>query len=166
MQDIIPFLWFDTQAEEAANFYVSVFENAKLGDIMRYTKEVSEEGSGLPVGSVLTAEFELNGKKFVCLNGGPMFKFTEAVSFMVPCDTQEELDDYWAKLSEGGEIQMCGWLKDKYGLSWQIVPAPLEKMIHDSDPEKTGRVMAQVMQMKKLDFEPLRRAYEGEPVSA
>jgi predicted 3-demethylubiquinone-9 3-methyltransferase (glyoxalase superfamily) len=158
MNKIIPFLWFDGQAEEAARFYVSVFKDGKMGEIARFDEAVAEAAQ-MPVGAVLTASFEILGNRFVALNGGPAFKFTEAVSFMVHCDTQEELDHYWDKLTEGGEVQMCGWLKDKYGLSWQIVPAPLEAWRHD--PEKGARVMAKVMELKKLDFKPLQDAYEG-----
>jgi len=155
MQKITPFLWFDNQAEEAVNFYVSVFKNSKIKGMTRYT---GEEPSGQK-GSVMTVSFELDGQEFVALNGGPQFKFTEAVSFVINCETQEEIDYYWEKLSSGGgdEVQ-CGWLTDRYGLSWQVVPAKIREWAKD----KTGfqRVMHAVMQMKKLDITALQRAYE------
>jgi len=157
MQHITPFLWFDTEAEEAANFYVSVFPNSKIGAVARY----GEAGPG-EAGSVMTVEFELNGLRFVALNGSPEFKFTEAVSFVINCGTQEEVDDYWAKLSEGGEEGPCGWLKDRYGLSWQVVPKVLVELLKDPDPAKAQRVMGAMLQMGKIEIEPLRRAYEGE----
>lgn len=160
MQKITPFLWFDNNAEEAANYYVSLFKNSNLGDIARYD-EAGAKAAGRPVGSVMVVEFELEGQKFTALNGGPHFKFTEAVSFVVNCETQREVDEFWAKLSEDGSEGQCGWLKDKYGLSWQIVPTELIKMLKDKDSEKSHRVMAAIMQMKKLDIETLRRAYEG-----
>lgn len=160
LNSIVPHLWFDSQAEEAANFYVSVFPDSKLGPVTRYDRKVSEVAKR-PEGSVMTVSFELRGQRFVALNGGPLFKFSEAVSFMVLCETQEELDHFWERLSEGGEIQYCGWLKDKYGLSWQIAPAKLESMMHDLDPAKCQRVMAQVMEMRKLDFGPIEDAYRG-----
>ena len=156
MQKITPFLWFDNNAEEAANFYVSVFKNSKLLNIARY----GEAGPG-PAGSVMTAEFELNGQEFVALNAGPTFKFTEAISFVVNCETQEEVDYYWERLSEGGEKSHCGWLKDKFGLSWQVTPTILGKLMADKDQEKSNRVMQQMLKMDKLDIEPLQRAYEG-----
>lgn len=159
MQKISPFLWFENQAEEAANFYVSVFRNSKIGNITRYNEEVAE-ASGKPEGSVMTIEFQLEGQDFIALNGGPQFKFTEAISFSVDCKTQEEVDELWEKLSEGGEEGPCGWLKDKYGLSWQIVPAVLIEMLHDKDAEKAKRVTRAMFQMKKLDIETLKRAYE------
>src|SRR4030095_11588328 len=135
MQKITPFLWFDNQAEEAMNFYVSIFKNSKIVSVTRYP-----EGGPGPAGTVLTANFQLNGQEFVALNGGPRFKFTEAVSFVVNCETQQEVDDYWGKLSEGGEESMCGWLKDKYGLSWQIVPTVLPKLLGDKNAKKAQRV--------------------------
>ena len=156
MQKITPFLWFDNNAEEAANFYVSVFKNSKLLNIAKY----SDAGPG-PKGSVMTAEFELDGQQFVALNGGPSFKFTEAISFVVNCETQEEVDYYWERLSEGGEKSRCGWLKDKFGLSWQVVPMILGMLMADKDPAKSQRVMEAMLQMDKIDIEPLQRAYEG-----
>lgn len=156
MRRISPFLWFDTQAEEAARFYVSVFENSRILSTSRY----GEGGPG-PRGSVMTVEFELDGQRFVALNGGPQFKFTEAVSFAVDCATQEEVDRFWGKLSEGGQEGPCGWLKDRYGLSWQIVPSALGKLLSDPDPARSKRVMQAMLQMKKLDVGALRRAYDG-----
>jgi predicted 3-demethylubiquinone-9 3-methyltransferase (glyoxalase superfamily) len=160
MQKITPFLWFDDQAEEAANFYVSLFKNSKLGDIARYD-EAGAKASGRPSGSVMVIEFQLEGQDFVALNGGPHFKFTEAVSFVVNCETQQEVDDFWEKLSEGGEESQCGWLKDKYGLSWQVVPTVLSRMLKDKDHEKSQRVMKAMLQMKKIEIAPLQQAYEG-----
>jgi predicted 3-demethylubiquinone-9 3-methyltransferase (glyoxalase superfamily) len=157
MQKITPFLWFDGQAEEAANFYCSVFKNSKVKEITHYT---GEEPSG-EKGSVMTVSFELNGQEFVALNGGPQFKFTEAVSFVINCDTQEEIDYYWEKLTAGGgeEVQ-CGWLADKYGLSWQVVPSQFfDEWVKDA--AGLQRVMREVMQMKKLDIATLQKAYEG-----
>lgn len=154
-------LWFDGQAEEAANHYISIFEDSKLGKIAHY----GDAGPG-PAGSVLTVEFELNGQKFVGLNGGPEFTFNEAISFQVSCDDQEEVDYYWSKLSEGGEEGPCGWLKDKYGVSWQIVPAVLPDLIGDSDPEKANRAMEAMLSMGKLDIAALERAHAGEAVGS
>lgn len=158
MPAIKPCLWFDTQAEEAAKFYVSIFKNSKLGNLSYYG-----EGAPLPKGTVLTATFYLDGQEFMALNGGPVFKFSEAISFVVTCQTQPEIDDYWKKLTTGGgqEVQ-CGWLKDKFGLSWQIVPAALGEMMKDKDPAKTNRVMKALMQMIKLDIGGLEKAYRGE----
>jgi len=156
MQLITPFLWFDNNAEEAMNFYISVFKNSKVGRVTRY----GEAGPG-PAGSVMTVEFELDGQKFVGLNGGPHFKFTEAVSFTVRCETQEEIDYYWDKLSEGGQTSRCGWLKDKFGLSWQVEPRILGDLMADKDPEKAKRVMEAMLKMDKIDIEPIKRAYEG-----
>ena len=156
MQKITPFLWFDSNAEEAVNFYVSVFKNSKVLKVARY----SDAGPG-PKGSVMTVEFELDGLEFVALNAGPTFKFTEAISFVVDCETQEEVDYYWERLSEGGEKSHCGWLKDKFGLSWQVTPTILGKLMTDNDSEKAKRVMETMLQMDKLDIEPLQRAYEG-----
>ncbi len=156
MQLITPFLWFDNNAEEAMNFYVSVFKNSKVKRITRY----GEAGPG-PAGTVMTVEFELNGQEFVGLNGGPQFKFTEAVSFTVRCATQEEIDYYWDKPSEGGEKSRCGWLKDKFGLWWQVEPSLLGDMMADKDPEKAKRVMQAMLKMDKIDIEPLKRAYDG-----
>ena len=156
MQRITPFLWFDSQAEEAAKFYVSVFKNSKVGQITHYT---GEEPSGMK-GQVMTVDFELDGQQFVALNGGPQFKFTEAISFVINCGTQEEIDYYWEKLTAGGgeEVQ-CGWLADKYGLSWQVVPANLKNWA--KDPAGFKRVMQALMPMKKLDMATLQRAYDG-----
>ena len=156
MRRINPFLWFDDQAEEAAGFYVSVFPNSKILGVTRY----GEAGPGEP-GTVMTVDFELNGQPFVALNGGPEFTFTDAVSFLVECETQEEVDEYWERLAEGGEHGPCGWLKDRFGLSWQVVPVVLEELIRDADPEKSQRVMRAMLQMGKIEIEPLRRAYEG-----
>jgi len=163
MQKIIPHLWFDSQAEEAANFYVTIFKNSKIGRITRYPK-VAEEVSGKPAGSVMTVAFQLEGQDFLALNGGPEFKFNESVSFMVKCETQEEIDYYWNKLKEGGDekAQICGWLKDKFGLSWQITPSALIEMIEDEDPQKVERVMQAMLEMKKLDLATLKAAYERE----
>ena len=158
---ITPFLWFDTQAEEAANFYVSIFKNSRIKGLARYDTEAAQ-ASGQPKGSVMTVQFELDGQDFVALNGGPTFKFTEAISLVVNCESQAEIDHFWQKLSAGGGQEVeCGWLKDRFGLSWQVVPADLEEMIQDKDPEKPKRVMAAVMKMKKLDMAELRKAYEG-----
>ena len=156
MQKITPFLWFDNNAEEAVNFYISVFKNSKVLSTTRY----GEAGPG-PAGTVLTAAFQLQGQEFIALNGGPHFKFTEAVSFSVNCETQEEVDEYWEKLSEGGEKGRCGWLKDKFGLSWQVNPAVLGEMLQDKDPEKAKRVMEAMLQMDKIDIPTLKKAYEG-----
>jgi len=156
MQKITPFLWFDNNAEEAVNFYVSLFKNSKVLSITRY----GEAGPG-PAGTVLTAAFQLQGQEFIALNGGPQFKFSEAISFSVNCETQEEVDQYWEKLSEGGEKGRCGWLKDKYGLSWQVNPVVLGEMLQDEDPEKAKRVMEAMLQMDELDIETLKKAYEG-----
>jgi len=155
MQKITPFLWFDDKAEEAMNFYVSIFKNSKRGRISRY----GEAGPG-PKGTVMVATFQLEGQEFIALNGGPQFKFTEAISFVVSCETQDEVDAFWEKLSEGGAKGQCGWLKDKYGLSWQIVPTALGELMSDPDPEKSKRVMTAMLQMKKLDISGLKRAYD------
>jgi predicted 3-demethylubiquinone-9 3-methyltransferase (glyoxalase superfamily) len=156
MHKITPCLWFDNQAEEAMNFYVSIFRNSKTGAITRY----GDAGPG-PKGGVMTVEFELDGRPFVGLNGGPIFKFTEAVSFIVHCDSQEEVDDLWERLSEGGEKSQCGWLKDKFGLSWQIVPVALMELMKGHDARKTQKVMQAMLQMKKLDIAKLNQAAEG-----
>ena len=148
MQKITTFLWYDDKAEEAANFYVSVFKNSKISGITRYG-ESGSKAAGRPKGSVMTVEFQLDGQDFTALNGGPAFKFTEAISLVVYCDTQEEVDSYWEKLLEGGVESQCGWLKDKYGLSWQVTPAVLPKMLLDKDPDKAERVMAAMLEMKK-----------------
>lgn len=156
MRKITPFLWFDNQAEEAMNFYVSLFKNSKTGAITRYG-----EGAPGPKGTVMTATFQLDGQDFMALNGGPLFKFTEAISFFVNCETQEEVDEFWERLSAGGEPGRCGWLKDKYGLSWQIIPTALGEMLQDEDGEKSKRIMQAMLQMNKLDIAGLKRAYEG-----
>jgi len=158
MKKITPCLWFDNKAEEAAKFYVSIIKNSKMGSITRYSEE-SAAASGRPAGSVMTVTFKLNGQEFLALNGGPQFTFTPAISFIVNCETQKEIDRLWEKLSEGGEKSVCGWLKDKYGVSWQIVPVVLGKIMKDKDPERTGRVMKALLQMTKLDIKTLRRAY-------
>jgi predicted 3-demethylubiquinone-9 3-methyltransferase (glyoxalase superfamily) len=160
LQKITPNLWFDSEAEEAANFYVSIFKNSWVGDITHHG-EYSAAMSEKPVGSVLTVSFYLEGQEFVGLNGGPMFKFNEAMSLCVNCDTQEEVDEMWEKLTEGGEPGPCGWLKDKYGVSWQVVPRVLYDMMLDPDREKAERVMKAVFQMQKLDLPALRQAYQG-----
>jgi predicted 3-demethylubiquinone-9 3-methyltransferase (glyoxalase superfamily) len=159
VQKITPFLWFKDQAEEAMLFYTSIFRNSKAGKITRF----GDAGHG-PKGSVMSASFELHGQEFCALNGGP-FSFTPAISFLVNCETQEEVDELWEKLSEGGTFDRCGWLKDKYGLSWQIIPSMLGELLNDKDPAKSQRVMKAVMQMSKIDIASLRRAYDGEEVS-
>ena len=160
MQKITPFLWFDDQAEDAVNFYTSLFKNSKICRIFRYTEEAAEK-TGRPVGSVLTIEFEIEGQVFVALNGGPLFKFNESVSFVINCETQEEVDYFWEKLTaDGGEESACGWLKDKFGLSWQVTPTVLIDMLHDSNQEKSGRVMQAMLEMKKIDIKALKDAYE------
>jgi len=160
MQKIIPNLWFDTQAEEAANFYVSVFKNSEIGRISRYT-EAGFEIHKMPAGTVLTVEFRIAGQDFLALNGGPIFKFNESISFVVYCTTQEEIDYYWEKLSAVPEAEQCGWLKDKYGVSWQIVPDFMSEMIQDKDTQKVSRVMEALLKMKKLEIAKLKEAYEG-----
>jgi predicted 3-demethylubiquinone-9 3-methyltransferase (glyoxalase superfamily) len=161
MQKITPFLWFDNQAEEAAKFYTSVFKNSKIGRILRYD-EASAKAAGGAVGSVLTVEFEIEGQKFTALNGGPQFKFNESVSFVVNCETQEEVDYFWEKLTAGGgQESECGWLKDKFGLSWQITPTVLIDMLNDKDAEKAGRVMKAMMEMQKIEINKLNAAYAG-----
>ena len=157
MQKITPFLWFDDQAEEAMKFYTSVFKNSKIGYITRY----GEEGPG-PVEKVMTGTFQLDGQEFMALNGGPVFSFSPAISFFVNCQTQEEVDYYWEKLSEGGEKGQCGWLQDKFGISWQIVPSILGVLINDPDAEKSRKVTKAMLQMRKLDIEGLKLAYEQE----
>ena len=159
MQRITPFLWFDNQAEAAAEFYVSVFKNSKITNVARYG-EAGAKASGMPTGTAMTVAFQLEGQEFTALNGGPQFKFTEATSFVVNCETQKEVDDLWKKLSDGGEEGPCGWLKDKYGLSWQIAPTVLGKMLQDNDARKSERVMKAMLLMKKLEIEGLKRAYE------
>ena len=156
MQKISPFLWFDGKAEEAAKFYSSIFPNSKIGDILRNGPD-----GPAPQGSVLTVAFELDGQKFTALNGGPHYKFSPATSFVVNCETQNEVDYYWEKLSAGGKTMQCGWLDDKYGVTWQVVPSVLVKMLQDNDAEKARRVMQTMMQMVKLDIKPLQQAYDG-----
>jgi predicted 3-demethylubiquinone-9 3-methyltransferase (glyoxalase superfamily) len=159
MQKITPCLWFDDQAEEAANYYVSLFKNSKVLAIARYG-ESGAKISGRPAGSVMTVKFQLAGQDFLALNGGPHFKFNEAISLIVNCETQAEIDEYWEKLSAGGEKSQCGWVKDKYGLSWQINPTVLDKLMSAGNPEKAEKVMAAVLQMQKLDIAALERAAE------
>jgi predicted 3-demethylubiquinone-9 3-methyltransferase (glyoxalase superfamily) len=156
MQKITPFLWFDDKAEEAMNFYVSIFKNSKITGVSRY----GDAGPG-PKGTVMVGTFQLDGQEFMAINGGPHFKFTEAISLLVNCETQEEVDEYWEKLSEGGEKSRCGWLKDKYGLSWQVVPTILGELMQDKNAEKSGRVMEAILQMDKIDIKTLKQAYEG-----
>jgi len=155
MQKITPFLWFDGRAEEAMKFYVSIFRNSKIVSVTRH----GEGGPG-PKGTVMVATFQLDGQEFFALNGGPQFTFSPAISFFVNCETQQEVDELWEKLSEGGEKQRCGWLKDKYGLSWQIVPSVLGKMLQDKDAEKAKRVMEAMLQMDRMDIQTLKQAYE------
>ena len=157
MQKITPFLWFSDNAEEAVRVYVSIFKNSKIGKIARYD-EAGEKIAGRPAGSVMTVEFQLEGEDFVALNGGPMFKFTEAISFVVNCETQEEVDYYWKKLSAGGKEVQCGWLKDKFDLSWQIVPTILPELLSDKDAAKSQRVMQAMLEMVKLDIKKLKQA--------
>lgn len=160
MQKITPCLWFDDQAEAAAQFYTAVFKDSKIVNIARYG-EAGREIHGKPPGSVMVVVFELEGQRYTALNGGPQFKFSEAISLQVHCDTQEEVDYYWEKLSAAGAESQCGWLKDKYGLSWQVVPTPAIEMLEDKDPEKLQRVMTALMQMGKIDIEALRQASRG-----
>src|SRR3954469_555539 len=155
MQKITPFLWFNGQAEEAMHFYVSIFKNSKVLSMSRY----GDAGPG-PKGSVMTASFELEGQQFVALNGGPHFKFTQAMSFVIHCETQGEVDEFWEKLSAGGRKDRCGWLQDKYGLSWQIIPRALQQLMSDPDPKKSASVMKAMLQMDKIDIEALKRAHE------
>ena len=163
MQKITPFLWFDHEAEEAAKFYTSIFKNSKIGRILRYGEEAAKVSStGQPAGSVLTVGFEIEGQKFVALNGGPLFKFNESISFVVNYETQQEVDYFWEKLTaDGGEESQCGWLKDKFGLSWQVTPTVLIDMLHDKDPEKAERVMKAMLQMQKIEIPKLKAAYGG-----
>jgi len=155
MQKITPFLWFDGNAEEAMNFYTSIFKNSKVVRVSRY----GEGGPG-PTGTVMSATFQIEGQEFMALNGGPQFKFTPAISFFVHCETQEEVDDLWEKLSAGGKKERCGWLKDKFGLSWQIIPKALGQLLQDKDPEKSRRVMNAMLQMDKIEIKTLQQAYE------
>jgi predicted 3-demethylubiquinone-9 3-methyltransferase (glyoxalase superfamily) len=156
MQKIVPFLWFDGQADEAANFYTSIFRNAKISSVTRY----GDAGPG-PKGSIMSAVFELDGQEFYALNGGPMFKFSPAISFFVKCESQEEVDYYWSKLSAGGVPNQCGWLQDKFGVSWQVVPTLLGKLLGDKDPAKSARVMQAMLKMTKLDVAGLQQAYDA-----
>jgi predicted 3-demethylubiquinone-9 3-methyltransferase (glyoxalase superfamily) len=161
MPPITPFLWFNDQAEQAAKFYTSIFRKSKILTVARYPNAAAEQ-TGRPVGSVMTVEFEIDGRRFVAFNGGPGFKFTEAISLVVECKNQAELDRYWNALSAGGEKRDCGWLNDKYGLCWQLVPADLWKWLSSKDPARTQRVMEAVLQMDKLDIKTLKKAY-GKP---
>lgn len=162
MQQITPCLWFDVQAEEAAKFYTGIFKNSKIGTITRFG-EAGREHHGKAPGTVMTVSFELNGQTFTALNGGPMFKFNEAISFQVNCKSQEEVDYYWDRLSQGGDkkAQQCGWLKDKFGVSWQVVPTALLEMLADTDSVKSQRAMTAVLQMKKIDIDKVKKAYAG-----
>ena len=160
MQKISLCLWFDSQGEEAARFYTSIFKNSRMGHVARYD-EAAAKAAGRPQGSVMTVEFELDGQRFMALNGGPLFKFTEAMSLVVNCETQTEVDHFWEKLSAGGQEVQCGWLKDRFGVSWQIVPTILPEMLQDKDPEKAKRVMTAMLKMKKIDIDALKQAYGG-----
>lgn len=157
-QKIMPCLWFDDQAEEAANFYASIFKDSQILEVSRYG-----EGGPMPAGTALTVTFQLEGQQFMALNGGPQFQFTEAISLYVDCEDQAEVDHLWDSLTAGGEESMCGWLKDKFGLSWQIVPGTLGDMMHDEDPARAQRVIAAMLQMRKIDIAGLQRAYDGVP---
>jgi len=161
MQKITPFLWFDTQAEEAVNFYTAIFKNSKIGKVARYD-DAGARVSGRPKGTVMTVAFQLEGQEFIALNGGPVFQFTEAISFVVHCQTQEELDELWDKLCAGGRPVQCGWLKDKYGVSWQIVPTVLGQLMQAQDAGKSKRVMEALLQMTKIDIRQLQQAYDQE----
>jgi predicted 3-demethylubiquinone-9 3-methyltransferase (glyoxalase superfamily) len=160
MQKITPFLWFNDNAEEAVNFYISIFKDAKILSVSRYG-EAEANAAGRPQGSVMTVAFQLAGQTFTALNGGPHFKFTEAISFVINCETQQAIDEYWERLSEGGKTLQCGWLKDKYGVAWQVVPSFLGEIIQDSDPKRSERVMSALLQMDKLDIEKLRAACDS-----
>ena len=165
MQKITPFLWFDHQAEEAVNFYVSIFKNSKIETVTRYGP-AGAEAAGRPEGTVMTIAFQLEGQEFMALNGGPAFTFSPAISFMVDCKTQEEVDELWEKLSAGGETNQCGWLKDRYGVSWQIVPTLLGEMLRDWDAEKSERLMRAMLQMTKIDIKGLEEAYARESAAS
>ncbi len=160
MKQLTPCLWFDSEAEEAAEFYCSIFKNSRIRNVSRYS-DAGQEIHGKKPGTAMTVEFEIDGKSFVGLNGGPIFKFSEAISFQIPCETQEEIDYYWAKLTEGGTESQCGWLKDKFGLSWQVVPTALGKFLSGGDPEAAKRVTNAFLQMKKFDIAKLEQAYKG-----
>ncbi|HEX2964288.1 MAG TPA: VOC family protein [Syntrophorhabdaceae bacterium] len=162
VQKIVPCLWFDSRAEEAAKFYIGIFKDSRITRILRYT-ETGRDVHGKPAGSVMVVEFEIEGQTFTALNGGPAFTFSEAVSFQIMCMDQKEVDYYWDRLSEGGDenAQQCGWLKDKYGLSWQVVPRIMIELIGDPDPQKSGRVMEAMLKMKKIDINEVKRAYAG-----
>ena len=160
MQKITPFLWFDDEAEEAARFYASIFKDSKILSVARYD-EAGSKASGRPAGSVMAVDFELEGQRFSALNGGPIFKFSPAVSFVVDCKSQEEVDWFWGKLSANKQAEQCGWLQDKFGLSWQVVPAILAKMLHDKDAKKAQRAMSAMLKMKKIDMAELEKAYNG-----
>jgi predicted 3-demethylubiquinone-9 3-methyltransferase (glyoxalase superfamily) len=160
IQKITPHLWFEDNAEEAAKFYTSIFKNSRVIGITHYGESAAEV-SGRPKGTVMTVTFELEGQQFIALNGGPIFKFSPAISFLVSCETQQEVDSLWEKLSEGGQEEQCGWLKDKFGVSWQIVPTILGEMIHDKDANKSERVIKAFLQMKKIDIQSLQKAYAG-----
>ena len=159
VQKITPFLWFDDKAEEAVKYYVSIFKHSKIGSIARYGEEAAK-AAGRPKGTVMIVTFQLEGQEFIALNGGPVFQFTEAISFVVNCETQDEVDELWEKLSAGGQEGQCGWLKDKYGVSWQVVPSILGELLQDKDAEKARRVMKAMLQMKRIDIGGLKRAYE------
>jgi predicted 3-demethylubiquinone-9 3-methyltransferase (glyoxalase superfamily) len=161
MQKITPFLWFNDNAEEAVNFYTSIFKHSNISNIAR----CGEAGPG-PKGSVMSATFQLEGQEFIALNGGPHFTFSPAISFFVNCETQEEVDEFWEKLSEGGQKSRCGWLQDKFGVSWQIIPSALGKMLHDKDAEKSRRVMGAMLQMSKIDIKGLEQAYDSSPLAS
>ena len=165
LRKITPFLWFDHDAEQAAKFYVSIFPNSRIGSVTRYG-DAGAQAAGRPKGSVMTVDFELDGQPFTALNGGPHVKFTEALSFVVHCESQQEVDHFWEKLTEGGQEVQCGWLKDRFGLSWQVTPTVLLEMLQDKDPQKAERVMAAMLKMKKIDIGALKRAYEGRTASA
>ena len=158
IQRITPFLWFDTQAEDAAHFYVSTFKNSRIGSVASYDEEAAK-AAGRPQGSVMTVAFELDGQEFIALNGGPLFKFTEAISLVVNCETQEEVDHFWKRLTAGGQEVQCGWLKDRFGVSWQIVPTVLGEMLQDKDRGKSRRVMAAMLKMKKINIDALKKAH-------
>ncbi|MBI5324448.1 MAG: VOC family protein [Ignavibacteriae bacterium] len=160
MQKITPFLWFDKQAEEAVNLYTSVFKNSKIGTVVRYD-ESGAKASGMPVGTVMTASFQLDGHEFIALNGGPVFNFTPAISFVVYCNSQDEIDYFWEKLSAGGRTDQCGWLQDKFGISWQIVPTELPKLLGNGDGAKSQNVMSALLKMTKIDINALRKAYNS-----